>query len=137
MFIYENVDENDKELYEIAAGHSYRKSLSKWRIDRDNNLFIVCIGKSGVETPVSFYMQYNNFRFRFYIPEPDILYGNKPMVYVELPEILSQDQTIIENTIKRAFRETSENENYGSLPRIVDDHIFDFKIVTTNCNLSV
>lgn len=132
MFVYENVDKQDKELYEKVSGHCYHESLSQWRIDRDNNLFIVCIGKSGVETPVSFHMQYNNYRFRFYIPEPDILYGNKPTVYVKLPGILYQDRAEIENTIKRAFRETSEARNYGTLPRIIDDHIFDFMIMNPN-----
>ncbi len=136
MFVYERVDKQDKELFEKVSGRWYDERYSQWRVDRDNGIFIVCIGKHGVETPVVFYMLYKNFRFKFYIPEPDILYGNKPTVYVKLPEILYQERAVIETTIKRAFCETSEEENYGSLPRTIDDHIFDIQIATINSNLS-
>lgn len=60
--------------------------------------------------------------------QSDILCGNAPEVFVELPEALASDRSAIEEAIKRAFRETTGISDYGSLPGNIDDHIFNFKI---------
>lgn len=127
MFIYENVPEQDKILYEKVSGFRYNRRWSKWCIDRENEIYIVCIGKHGVETPVVFHIWFKNQLFEFIIPEPDILYGNAPTVYVKLPATFASDCSAIEAVIKRAFRETTGISDYGSLPRNIDDHIFDFE----------
>ncbi len=127
MFVYEKVTEQDKELYEKVSGFWYHEGLSKWCVDRENRIYIVCIGKHGVETPVVFRILFKDHLFEFIIPEPDILYGNKPEVYVRLPAVLASDSSAIEEVIKRAFRETIGISHYGSLPRNIDDHTFDFE----------
>ncbi len=126
MFVYEKVTEQDKVLYEKISGLWYDKRLSEWCIDREYEIYIVCIGKHGVETPVVFNICFKNHLFEFIIPEPDILYGNIPKVYVRLPAALASDCSTIEKVIKRAFRETTGISHYGSLPRNIDDHTFDF-----------
>ncbi|MDE6729474.1 MAG: hypothetical protein K2J71_01700 [Oscillospiraceae bacterium] len=126
MFVYENVPEQDKILYEKVSGFLYRRG-SKWCVDRENKIYIVCIGKHGVETPVVFHIWFKNQLFEFMIPEPDILYGTAPTVYVKLPAAFASDCSAIEAVIKRAFRETMEISNYGSLPRNINDHIFEFE----------
>lgn len=73
MFIVEEVTPKDKELYKKIAGHSYFEGLSKWCVDRNNDIFIVCIGKHGIETPVFFicvskviYLSFISLKLIFY-----------------------------------------------------------------------
>ncbi len=127
MFIYEKVAEKDKELFEKVSGFRHDNRFSKWCVDRENETYIVCIGKHGVETPVVFKIYFKVFLFQFIIPEPDILYGGEPVVFVRLPVALESDRSTIEEVIKRAFRETTGISDYGSLPRNIDDHAFDFE----------
>lgn len=127
MFIDEKVAEEDKELFEKVSGLLYNNRLSKWCVDREDETYIVCRGKHGVETPVVFRIYFKDHLFEFIIPEPDILYGGEPVVFVRLPVTLEGDRSTIEGVIKRAFREASEISGYGSLPRNIDDHTFDFE----------
>lgn len=127
MFIYEKVVEEDKELFEKVSGFLYNNRYSKWCVDRERETYIVCIGKHGVETPVVFRIYFKTNLFEFTITEPDILYGREPVVFVKLPVTLEGDRSIIEEVIKRAFRETTGISDYGSLPRNIDNHTFDFE----------
>lgn len=126
MFVYEKVDERDKEFYEKVSERWYDKSWSQWCVDRENDIYIVCIGKHGVETPVVFKMLYRTHLFEFLLPETDINY-TPPKLWVKLPDKLKNECIVIREEIKRAFREANGLSAYGSLPRNVDDHIFVFE----------
>ena len=126
MFIYEEVDEQDKVLFEKVSERLYDKLWSKWCVDKENDIYIVCIGKHGVETPVIFKMLYKTHLFEFELPEIDINY-NPPKLWVKLPAKLKNERTVIQDEIKRAFREANGLSAYGSLPRYVDNHIFVFE----------
>ena len=126
MFIYEKVDERDKVLYEKVSERCYDKKSSKWCIDRENDIYIVCLGKHGVETPVIFKILYKTYLFEFVLPETDINY-TPPKLWVKLPDELKNECAVIQNEIKRAFREASGISAYGSLPINVDNHIFVFE----------
>ena len=126
MFVYETVDKNDKELYEKVSDRLYDEKWSQWGADRENDIYIVCTGKHGVETPVIFKMLYKSHLFEFILPEPDITYG-PPKLWISIPNELQNDRIDIREAIKRAFREAKGLSDYGSLPRNVDDHIFVFE----------
>lgn len=129
MFVYEKVEKKDKELYEQLAGRWYDEKYSEWIIDKENAIYIICIGKHGVETPVDFKIYLKGYIFGFYIPEDDILYGNSPFVHVYLPAIFAEEHSLIETIIKNSWRETNGAIYYGSLPRNIDNHIFEFSMV--------
>lgn len=127
MFVYETVDKNDKELYEKVSDRLYDEKWSQWGADRDNNIYIVCIGKHGVETPVIFKMLYKAHTFEFILPEADINY-DPPKLWISIPNELQNERIDIRETIKRAFREAKGLSDYGSLPENVDEHIFVFEV---------
>lgn len=127
MYIYEKVTEQDKELYEKVSGFWFDKRWSKWCVDREHEIYIVCEGKHGVETPVVFNICFKAHLFKFMIPEPDIQYGGEPEVIVRIPADLESDRSAIEDMIKRAFRETTGISDYGSLPRSIDGYTFNFE----------
>lgn len=88
MFVREKVSENDKELYEKIAGGHWHKNFSSWITDRQQNIFIVCSRKRGVETPVIFYMCFKQKPVELWIWE--IKYGYK-MIDVRIPSELKND----------------------------------------------
>lgn len=108
MYIYEKVTEQDKELYEKVSGFWFDKRWSKWCVDREHEIYIVCEGKHGVETPVVFNICFKAHLFKFMIPEPDIQYGGEPEVIVRIPADLESDRSAIEDMIKRAFGKQQE-----------------------------
>ena len=91
MFVYEKVDKNDKELYEKVSDRLYDEKWSQWGADRENDIYIVCTGKHGVETPVIFKMLYKSHLFEFILPEPDITYG-PPKLWISIPNELQNDR---------------------------------------------
>ncbi|MBR3629774.1 MAG: hypothetical protein IKN55_04790 [Oscillospiraceae bacterium] len=126
MFVYEKVDGQDKALYEKVADRNYDAQWSQWAVDREYAMYIVCLGKHGVETPVIFRMLYQSHVFVFLLPEPDIN-TTPPKLWVQLPDALRHEQAAIQEAIRRAFREAKGLSAYRSLPANVDDHHFVFE----------
>lgn len=126
MFIYEKVDKQDKDLYEKMSEQWYDELRSQWCADRENDIYIICRGKHGVENPVIFRMYFQEHLFEFVLPETDINY-TPPKLWVILPDELKSKCAIVQEAIKRAFREENRLSAYGSLPQNVDDHIFVFE----------
>ena len=125
MFVFEEVAENDKDMFEKVSERIYDPKNSVWCADRENDIYIVCLGKNGVETPVVFNIWFEDRLFEFLLPETDINYSVAPKLFVRLPDSLANEKIAVENTIKRLFHDVHRNL-YGSLPQNVDDHVFDF-----------
>ena len=60
MYVSERVAEKDKEIYERLYRYNWDEKYSHWVTDRQKDIYIVCAGKRGVETPVIFYMQFKH-----------------------------------------------------------------------------
>ena len=103
MFVLEKVPAKDRFFYEEIKGLWY-KDLSSWCADRENNIFIVCSGKMGVETPVIFYMYFKNCILEFWIWEIEYRYR---VITVKIPSVLEDYRSEIENTIKLAYAQTN------------------------------
>ena len=125
MFVLEKVPAKDRFFYEEIKGLWY-KDLSSWCADRENNIFIVCSGKMGVETPVIFYMYFKNCILEFWIWEIEYRYR---VITVKIPSVLEDYRSEIENTIKLAYAQTNGLINLWSLPFSIDGHTFEFKTV--------
>ena len=126
MFESEKVRPQDSALYEAIADRPYYKDSAAWAADREADIYIVCLGKHGTETPVVYRMQFQSHLLTFLLPEPDLNHP-VPRLYVMLPPALSDRRSAIAEAIRRAFREAPALSAYGSLPRDVDGHIFDFE----------
>lgn len=126
MFVREKAEMEDRALFEQIAGCRWNATYSRWSADRAQNIYIVDTGKRGVETPVIFHMYFQNHRIEFWIWEVEYRYK---VIDVKIPSALQHAQTEIEQTIRRAYRETDGFTNLWSLPADIADHSFEFKII--------
>ena len=124
MFVYEKVPETDEDFYKKLFKTKYYHA--SWCVDREKSIYIDCIGKCGVETPVFFHMNYKSHYFRFYIDAPWL--GNAPGLQVRIEkadELAEFEDDIVEN-IKLAFRTVPELSRYDGLTGPLDDYDFGF-----------
>lgn len=125
MFVKENVIEQDKELYAKIAYSRWNEKYSDWIIDRDREIYIVCSGKRGVETPVIFYMLFRQMKIEFWIWEIEY---QPSSIFVKIPLELIENKSEIENAIREAYYDTDGLIDTWSLPSSIDNNIFEFKI---------
>ena len=124
MYVSERVAEKDKEIYERLYRYNWDEKYSHWVTDRQKDIYIVCTGKRGVETPVIFYMQFKQMKVEFWIWEADFKYSD---INVRIPPELNNDKTEIENEIRCAYFET--NGLMWDLPSSIDDCTFKFETI--------
>ena len=126
MFLKENVIEQDKEIYDKIAYYCWDEKYSNWIIDKEKEIYIVCSGKRGVETPVIFFMLFRQMKIQFWIWE----YEYQPSsIVVRIPSELIGNESEIENVIREAYYDTNGLINTWSLPSNIDNNIFEFEII--------
>ncbi len=126
MYVIERVSEKDKEKYERIARSNWDEKYSRWAIDRQKDIYIVCTGKRGVETPVIFYMWFKQMKVEFWIWEAEYKYS---IIDVRIPPELNNNRLEIEKAIRCAYFETNGLPCPWDLPSSIDDCTFKFETI--------
>lgn len=126
MFVKENVIEQDKEIYAKIAYSCWDEKYSNWIIDKEKEIYIVSSGKRGVETPVIFFMLFQQTKIEFWIWEVEY---QPSSITVRIPSKLIGNEGEIENAIRDAYYDTNGLTNTWSLPSNIDNKIFEFDII--------
>lgn len=129
MFIYEKVSEQDSKFYEEIFHRTWFENLSQWCHDKEQEIYIYCIGKRGPETPVFHKLYYKKQLIEFCIYEryEASRYDWAHNVYIDIPFDLGGDRLIIEQIIREAF-DGINWLNHGMLPDITN-YPFIFKVI--------